>query len=582
MGRISSKLHPGESTGDTMNSVGVAIRYGDVAPEAKENFVPSVADRADFVNLTQLQQYNLQFPNYANPCEYGSVLLDSSMTPFPEYPTDENMGLWSNSITDENGVFINPVVLTLKSNGQYSSQGITLTFDTYNNIFCNDLIIRWYRDDELLDEQDFIPNAAFYFCRNQVENYDKVVITFNSMNMPYNRLKLRVVDYGYGTFFYGEELRNVNLIQEVNPISSEIAINTVDFTLDSKSDMEYSFQSKQPLSVYFNGTLRATTFVTQSKRKAKRQWGVMSEDYVGMLDKITFMGGMYENKNAVELLESIFIQAKVPYRISSTLGGNAVTGHVPICTCRDALMQICFAIGAVVDTSNSDRLNVYELSSDIDQTIPLERTMQGQTFDDGDRVTEVRLTQHTYTKTNEVVEAYSAFESGTGTDILVKFSEPLYNLTISQGTISSSGANYAIITANGGCVLAGRKYEDKTIIKAMKNPIVSASDLENIISINNATLISVDNSDTILQKCYEHLIKTNKISLKAIEGKSHIRYGTVKYGTAKYAKWVFDNPIDVGSIVTAKTEYLGDLTGRVISERYNLNGGILIKECEMI
>ena len=59
-----------------MNSRGVAIRYGDVAPEAKENFYPSVNDKADFVNLSQLQQYNLNFPNYANPCELYSVVFE--------------------------------------------------------------------------------------------------------------------------------------------------------------------------------------------------------------------------------------------------------------------------------------------------------------------------------------------------------------------------------------------------------------------------------------------------------------------------------------------------------------------------
>ena len=38
-----------------MNSRGVAIRYGDVAPEAKENFVPT-ASESKFDTLEQLQQ----------------------------------------------------------------------------------------------------------------------------------------------------------------------------------------------------------------------------------------------------------------------------------------------------------------------------------------------------------------------------------------------------------------------------------------------------------------------------------------------------------------------------------------------
>ena len=257
-----------------MNNRGVAIRYGDVAPEAKENFIPT-ASESEFDSLAQLQQYNLNFPNYANPCELYQTVLDGTATAFPSMPEQANLGLWSKQISNDDGTFTTPIVLTLTANGQYSSQGLTLTFDTYNNIYCNHLNIKWYRDGQLIVDDgksmniDFNPDNAFYFCRNQVNNYDKVVITFYSINMSQNRFKLRVIDYGYGTYFYGNELRNVKLIQEINPISSEISINTADFTLDSKTDMEYSFQAKQPLSVYFNGQLKATTFVKSSKRKSK-------------------------------------------------------------------------------------------------------------------------------------------------------------------------------------------------------------------------------------------------------------------------------------------------------------------------
>ena len=244
----------------------VKIKYGDVAPEAKENFAPSVEDKASFVDLTQLNQYNLRVGNYANPCELYQTILDGSQEAFPNSPEEKNMGYWSDSISGEDGTFATPIVLTLESEGNYSSQGLTLMFDTNNNIFCNSLNIKWFQSETLLADMDFEPNSAFYFCRCQVEYYNKVVITFNSLNMPYNHLKLYSIDYGYGTFFYGRELRNVKVIQEINPISETLPINVCDFTLDSKTDMQYSFQAKQPLSVFYNDELKATIFVEKSKR----------------------------------------------------------------------------------------------------------------------------------------------------------------------------------------------------------------------------------------------------------------------------------------------------------------------------
>ena len=575
-----------------MNNKGVAIRYGDVAPEAKENFVPSVNDKADFVNLSQLQQYNLNFPNYANPCEKYSVVLDGTAQAFPSVPENANLGLWSEQISNDDGTFTEPIVLELESVGQYSSQGLTLTFDTYNGIFATRVGIKWLRitDDGIttLDEKEFTPDNAFYFCRNQVENYNKVVITFYSLNMPKNRLKLRVIDYGYGTFFYGDELRGVKLIQEIDPISTQISINTADFTLDSRSDMEYSFQQKQPLSIFFNGELKATTFVKKSTRKAKRLWSIQSEDHIGLLDSIPYYGGIYTNKNAVELLTDIFTVAKVPYSIDDVFADAVVTGHIPFTTCRDALMQVAFAIQAVVDTSNSEVVKVFALDDELKQTVPLNRIMQGQNFTDDETITGVEVAVHSYKPITETVDVYDANESGTGQNIFVKFSEPLHDLSITNGEIVSRETNYAVINANARCILKGQRYEHTTQMRRKNNAVVLASEIEKVVAVDNATLVSQYNIDNIIEKCYNWLIKTNATNLKIVEGKhvqygDYIKYGQKKYGTFKYGQKypnvvTYDKPVNISENIKAETEYLGVVSGRLIKQSFNLNGNIIVKE----
>ena len=156
-----------------MMNRGVSIRYGDVAPEAKENFVPT-ASESQFDTLAQLQQYNLNFPNYANPCEKYSVVLDGTASAFPSVPEQANLGLWSERISNDKGFFVDengekePIVLTLTSEGQYSSQGFTFTFDTYNQIYPTHINIKWFRDaDGTMEELspnggvDFYPDNAF-------------------------------------------------------------------------------------------------------------------------------------------------------------------------------------------------------------------------------------------------------------------------------------------------------------------------------------------------------------------------------------------------------------------------------------
>lgn len=573
---------------------GVAIKYGDVAPEAKESFTP-IATEGEFDTLSQLQQYNLSFPNYGNPCELYSVLLDGETELLPQNYDGLNIGLVSENISETDGTFTEPIVLTLESVGQYTSQGLTLTFDTYNDIYATDINIKWYRVAEgvetQLDSKNFTPTSAFYFCQNQVSNYNKLVITFYAINMPENRLRLRVIDYGYGTFFYGDELRNVKLIQEIDPISSQISINTADFTLDSKGSIEYNFQQKQPLGVYFNGILRATTFVKSSKRTAKFLWQVQSEDYISLMDSTPFVGAIYSSKNAVELLEEIFTVAKVPHTIAADFDGVTVTGYIPYTTCREALMQVAFAIMAVVDTSNSSTVDVFRLDTTPTQTIPLNRIMQGQNFDTGNRVTAVEVLSHTYTPISETVEAYKAENSGTGQNIFVKFSEPLHDLHIVNGTIVSRETNYAIIDASADCVLTGQKYDHITTSHRYDNPVILATDLENVIAIEQATLVSNNNVDNVLENCYNWLIKTDTTNLKIVEGKTVIENGIVKYGQKKYGTFkygeeipptiIYDEVVDVGDTIRAETEYLGIVEGVAIKQTYNLSGNIIIKDTVM-
>lgn len=295
-----------ESTGDTIMAKGVSITYGDVAPEAKENFDIEVSEKK-FDTIGNLQKYNMQLYDYANPCEMYQTILDGTAVALPSDPTTANIGLWSEQLSNDDGTFKTPITVTLTSEGQYSSQGFTFTFDKFNDIYPTKLTIQWFRVtsegiEDLSGVKEFNPTSAMYFCRNQVENFNKVVIKFYSLNMPKNRLKLEVIDYGYGTVFYGDELRNVKLSQSIDPISSEIKINTCDFTLDSHTDMIYSFQSKQPLSVSFNDKLLSTVFVKTSKRKARFLWDINAEDYIGLMNDVPFVGGMYANVSASDIL----------------------------------------------------------------------------------------------------------------------------------------------------------------------------------------------------------------------------------------------------------------------------------------
>lgn len=560
---------------------GIKINYGGVAVGAKENFVPATTDKADFVNLNDLMQESTSFVNYGNPCDLYSVALDGNTVGIPQDTESANIGWWSQQISNANGVFANPIILTLSaSDSYYNSSGISLTFDTYNNVYPISLNIKWYDNNTLLADSDFSPDSAFYFCSKKVEGYNRIVIQFNSINMPFNRLKIRAIDYGMKITFYGDELKSAKIIQEIDPLSSQISINTCDFVIKSKRKIEYSFQERQSVEVYFNDKLRSTSFVKTAKRKSQNEWSVQAEDYIGIMSNSVFYGDVYSNKNAVELIEEIFNIANVPYNISD-LSSETVNGYIPYTNCRNALMQVAFAVGAVVDTSNSDVVNVFKASDNISQKIPLDRIFQGQSFNGDSKITAIEVTSHKYEPSDKVVTAYTNKDGGNIDNVFVKFSQPLHNLTITNGSIVKSGTNYAIINANNECKLTGKSYEHTQTVLKKENPVLTITDMPNVISVSNATLVSADNVANILEKCYNYYEQNDRVNLKIVEGKRKARYGGIKYGAAVYNQITEDIPTAVGEKIICQSEYLGDITGFILKQTYNLNGGIIVKDTQM-
>lgn len=536
----------------------VLVKYSDVAIGAKESFDISTGEKLDASNIDLIKTDGASFKRYDIPFALNSMILDGEGEFLPENGLAE-IGFMSKQLSDENGDFSEPIIFELSSSETFTSPGLTIIFDEQKGIYSSHINIKWYNGDLLLDEADFYPDSANYFCNKKVEFYNKIIITFYSLSLPANRLIVNQIEYGIKVEFSGNELRTAKCIQEIDPISTSVPINIFDFKVDSKKNIEFSFQAKQPINLIFDGETKAVTFVKNAKRKSKTIWDIKSEDYIGLMDSIYFNGGIYVNKNAVELLDEIFTVAKVPYNIVGEFNDISLNGYIPYTTCRNALMQVIFAMGVVADTSNSDAVNIFSLSQDVSQEIPKRRIMVGQSFADEARVTAVELVSHVYSETAESVVAYEAENSGTGNNIFVLFNEPLHDLTITNGSIVESGANYAVINANSGCQLSGNKYKHTKVIHRKNNPLVLSTDIEKIVSIENATLVSLGNVDSLFELCYNYIVNTEQTNMKIIDG------GNEKNTT-------------VGDLISFETEYIGKKSGRINKQTFSLVSGILVKD----
>lgn len=570
---------------------GVQINYGDFVEGAKESFAIAVSNSL-YPTEQQLSKYDLSPMRYANPCEMYYTLLDGNTSPITSDIVRTDIGVWSEQISGADGVFLSPVTVTLVSDTAFTTSGFEFVFDTANDIYALDVGISWYSGDTLISQMDFAPDAAEYSCEHPVEGFDKVVIEFRKINMPFNRLRLQEINYGTGVMFVGDEITNVKVVQELSPISTELGINTVDVTLKTKRGTNYDFKKRQKIDVFFNGERIETAFVKRAKRTGRGVWNISADDYIGFMEDADFYGGVYNSKNAGELFDEIAESARVSILVQDDLRELTVSGYIPYTTCREALMLLAFSVGAVVDTSAAESVRVYTLSVEPTQLVTLDRVLLGQTFTDGDAVREVQLYLHSYEPIEDGAKLYDASQDGVGDDILLRFSEPMHDLSFTgTGSIMQSGANYAIINAGADFVLSGKKYRHIENIRRRTAGITTEQDNIKIVSIRSATLRSDTNIDRVFDLCYNELTKVDKANMQIVERQKKVqhkavyayaKYGEVMYGQDDEPTYIGDASVNVGDVIQMETGYLGVKQGRVTRLSYSLSSGTLVKDAEVV
>ncbi len=483
----------------------VQITYRDTSPFSKKDSTLTVTDKQAFISEAQLKQ-DLDVPNYAT-MEQNFWVLNGTHESFPDEPVNAPFGVWSYSMSGENGAFSAPIILVRTFTEKHSSVGISFEFQRYTNDYCNHLSVKWYSDDVLLFEKEYQPDNATYYCKQNVELYNKVVITFYSMNKAGRYLKIANIDDGVIRIFGDSDLMNVKVVEEISPISEELPIDTLDFTLN-KGDIEFMFQKKQPTEVYHNGSLIGCFFIESSSRLTKTQYKVSAEDYIGILDKSDFMGGIYTAVPASEIVAAIFEGETIPYEMETALKNTLLSGYIKICTKREALAQVAFALGAIIDTARTRKVLIRKVDTENTASVDGDRIFMGGSIDTGDIVTAVEIKEHSYVQNNETQELFSGQINGTE---LITFSEPKHSLAISGGTITESDTNYAIITASGDVVLSGKGYTHATKTIRKSNPNITYGEKQNVIKFEETTLISGSNSAEIIENVYNYYMKNKTL-----------------------------------------------------------------------
>lgn len=473
----------------------------------------SVSTEDNFIyGDTKLFMVKREYPAFAY-LDLNQFVLDGSCTILSDAV---EVPFTSMQVSDGEGEFATIPTVLVEFTIKHTSVGLTLCF---GQDYPRKIKITWYDLAGVkLTEAEFYPDGILYFCKKQVENYGKVKIEFLQSRLPGQRAELQFIKYGTEICWNEENIQSASVHEEVDCTGATIPINTADISIvDEEKDFDLqnhegtwkSIQKKQEVQIWEEIENQKISVGAMFIDKWESDGNIVKLsliDKLGVMDKTKFYEGrIYEQEAAGNIIDEIMASAGVAeYSVSEEIRAILLTGYIGICSHKEALQQVAFACGAVVDCRRTAKVHVYLPDRFADTVIGPNRKFEMSTELDS-YVSGVSISYNAYSISETESKIYS--DMLYAGDNRIEFSEACQpeSLRVSVGTVLVAKTNYAVIrmTTDAICTLTGRKYEKREITYTTEKEQLDAGEEKNEISYSGCTLINAERVRIVAQQLLE-------------------------------------------------------------------------------
>lgn len=269
-----------------------------------------------------------------------------------------------------------------------------------------------------------------------------------------------------------------------------------------------------PVEYYRNNALIVRLYKSEISRVGLSTYRLSAVSAIGLLDKLPHSGGLYTGQTAGVVLADI-IGGTFAYTVAPEVASIKVFGWLPMATRRDNLRQLLFAVGASVRKSADGTIKFVFLSAATPTEIDGEEIYTGGSVNYNTPATGVDVTEHGYYAfaTDAVDTLFDNTDGTAANHQKVSFDGPHHDLVAAGITIHESGVNYAIVSGTG--TLAGKAYTHLTKIISRRIETTAA---ENIVTVENATLVSAVNSGTTADRVLSYYSGAKTVSADIVAG----------------------------------------------------------------
>ena len=203
-----------------------------------------LSNKQQLINKNREQTYNLV------TWEPNRFRLDGSFT-FPDDTIENNkeMGYVSNVLCGADGVFDPYQTISFTFNEPHSSMGLTVTFDPQNNEYATYFSVTAYdSNDNIIDTVEVENNTEVQAVPiGQLYQYKKIKIVIKKWCKPYRRARVVEVDFGVVRVYQDNNLIKMNLIEEMDIMTSTLPSPEFKFVVDN---IDREFNILNPTGFY--------------------------------------------------------------------------------------------------------------------------------------------------------------------------------------------------------------------------------------------------------------------------------------------------------------------------------------------
>lgn len=299
-------------------------------------------------------------------------------------PTGEDVQdgfIWS-LMSDAEGNFTTPPVITREFSLKHIFPGLTLTFDTRQQEWPLEVTADFYLNGEVVDTQTVSITSVQTTITTTATEIDKVTITFDRC-LPYRRPRLENVLYGLNVQFVNKDIVSTQQKHDVDPLSRRLPTETMQFTIldyEHKYDPDnpagiYAYVDKNsPIEIQFgyelpDGSvewLKPDNYVLNAKPSAQNNQATFNG--TGLIGSLTgtFYKSKLGSKSLYNMAEEVLLDAGLtlteqgtnPWEIDEALKDMFTTAALPIDTHMNCLQLIAHAACCRLYTDDDNIIHI--------------------------------------------------------------------------------------------------------------------------------------------------------------------------------------------------------------------------------